>query len=133
MPQKGYDTGMASEFLVLSILYKRGVNPSLTFGNNKNIDIILTSDNEIRKSIDVKGMTGRYNFPAFNFKGIKNHYYVFVCFPAKPDSSVMPDIYIVPSYEVSKLITHTPKWKGIKITTLESYKERYLRRWDYLE
>jgi hypothetical protein len=37
--KSGYDTGMASEFLVLSNLYRLGVNAFISLGNKK----ILTS------------------------------------------------------------------------------------------
>ena len=34
--KSGYDTGMASEFLVLSNLYRLGVNAFISLGNKKS-------------------------------------------------------------------------------------------------
>lgn len=36
-------TGMASEFYVMSVLYRLGYNPALTVGNAKSIDILVKS------------------------------------------------------------------------------------------
>ena len=40
----GYDTNLASEFYVLSVLYRLGMNASLTLGNKKAVDIMIARD-----------------------------------------------------------------------------------------
>ena len=37
--KNSYNTGIASEYLVLSMLYRLGVDAYLTLGNRKSIDI----------------------------------------------------------------------------------------------
>ena len=43
--KSGYDTGAASEFLVLSNLYRLGINAFISLGNKKSIDIIVKAKN----------------------------------------------------------------------------------------
>lgn len=58
-----YNTNLASEFHVLSMLHRLGLDAVLTLGNKKMVDIVVTSDEGELITIDVKGieknMTGR--------------------------------------------------------------------------
>ena len=49
----GYQTGIASEHLVLSMLYRLGAKAYLTLGNEKSIDIRITKDEMVVASSDV--------------------------------------------------------------------------------
>ena len=81
---KGYQTGMASEYLVLSMLYRKGFDAYLTLGNKKSVDIIIRKDNG---SIPVK-----------NVKEKDGHFIVIVIYNNKfGDVNVLPDFYIVHS------------------------------------
>lgn len=39
--QRGYNTNLASEFYVLSMLYRMGFDANLTLGNKKSVDIAV--------------------------------------------------------------------------------------------
>ena len=61
-----YNTNLASEFYVLSMLHRLGADASLTLGNKKAVDIIVVREDETIITIDVKGVAGRYDWPADN-------------------------------------------------------------------
>ena len=44
-PQRGYNTNLASEFYVLSMLYRCGLDASLTLGNKKSVDVRRSVEN----------------------------------------------------------------------------------------
>ena len=63
-----YGTKLASEFYVLSVLHRIGAEPSLTLANKKAIDIYVPISPDEFITIDVKGVAGRYDWPAANVR-----------------------------------------------------------------
>jgi hypothetical protein len=61
-----YNTNLASEYLILSMLYRLGLDAYITLGNKKSIDIIVKNRNRTI-TIDVKGLAGKTGFPLDNF------------------------------------------------------------------
>ena len=55
-----YNTNLASEFYVLSMLHRVGLNATLTLGNRKSVDIVVTLRIGTAITIDVKGVPVRY-------------------------------------------------------------------------
>jgi hypothetical protein len=106
----GYDTNLAAEFYVLSVLHRLGMSATLTLGNKKAVDIVIVREAGDAVNIDVKGLAGTTNWPVDNLKeGRKNHYIAFVTFLGKiSDPSVLQEVYIVPSEEVAGLIYQNP-------------------------
>lgn len=95
---KGYQTGMASEYLVLSMLYRKGFDAYLTLGNKKSVDIIIKKDNGSIVTIDVKSVRGYDSIPVKNVKEKDGHFIVIVIYNNKfGDVNVLPDFYIVHS------------------------------------
>lgn len=111
MKKSGYNTNLAAEYYVLSMLYRKGINAYLTLGNKKSVDIIIEKDTGEILSIDVKGLAGRTCWPMDNFKKKnKNHFIVLVSFLDKiAHHEVAPECWIVPSLEVEKLLYVNPK------------------------
>jgi hypothetical protein len=105
-----YDTNLAAEFYVLSVLHRLGMSATLTLGNKKSVDIVVARDAGDAVTIDVKGLAGTTNWPVDNLKeGRKKHFIAFVTFLGKiSDPSVLPEVYIVPSEDVSSLIYQNP-------------------------
>jgi hypothetical protein len=102
--KSGYDTGTASEFLVLSNLYRMGVNAFISLGNKKSIDIIIKAKNGSSISVDVKSVQGYSSIVVNNVKAALNHFIVVVVYKNKfSDPTVTPDFYIIPSRRVVKL------------------------------
>lgn len=88
-----YDTNLASEFYVLSVLHRIGAEPSLTLGNKKAIDIYVAISPDEFVTIDVKGVARRYDWPATNVRETKrkNHFYVLVSYEGSiQDPSFLP-------------------------------------------
>jgi hypothetical protein len=105
-----YNTNLAAEFHVLSVLHRLGMSATLTLGNKKSVDIVIARDAGDAFTVDVKGLAGTTNWPVDNLKeGRKRHFIAFVSFLGKiGDPSVCPEVYIVPSEEVSAVVYQNP-------------------------
>jgi len=80
---KGYNTNLASEYYILSTLYRLGYNAYITLGNKKGIDIIVNIKDKKQLTIDVKGLQGKTMFPLDNVDESvpkRNHFIVFISF-----------------------------------------------------
>jgi len=112
-----YNTNLAAEFYVLSMLYRLGVDASLTLGNKKAVDIVLAYKAGRTATIDVKGLVGRYDWPADNIRlpAEGRHFFVLVSFEGKindplcsPSAWVIPAKYLQPflhKYKVRTVIS----------------------------
>lgn len=78
----GYDTNLAAEFYVLSILHRLGADATLTLGNKKSVDIVVVREAGDAVTIDVKGVSRQYDWPADNVRaGLEGrHFLVLVSF-----------------------------------------------------
>jgi hypothetical protein len=128
--KSGYDTGTASEFLVLSNLYRMGINAFISLGNKKSIDIIIKAKSGSSVSVDVKSVQGYSSIVVNNVKAAANHFIVVVVYKNKfADPTVLPDFYIIPSDRVlalsedyngqrrllkSKIVDYQDKWEPLK-------------------
>src|SRR5258707_835551 len=97
-----YNTNLAGEFYILSVLYRLGADANLTLGNKKSVDIVVVRSAGDAITLDVKALAGKTSWPVDNFRGgRKGHFLALVCFLDKiQDPSVLPEVYIVPSTEV---------------------------------
>jgi hypothetical protein len=134
--QVGYNTNLAAEFYVLSVLHRVGLSASLTLGNRKAIDIVVETDDRTI-TIDVKGMASRTNWPLDNFKSKDrgNHYIALVSFNNKiQDPSVLPTVYLVPAKDIPKFFYFNPKGtrQTIQFSTMRNQGSRYLEAWSSL-
>jgi hypothetical protein len=136
---KGYNTNLASEYYVLSALYRIGLDAYITLGNKKGIDIIVNLDDRKQITIDVKGLMGTTSFPLDNVKELlrkPNHFIVFLSFLNKiSDPMEAPEIYVVPHNKIQALMYHNPKGtrKGINLSTLRLKGQKYFNNWDLLK
>ena len=101
-----YNTNLAAEFFVLSMLYRKGISANLTLGNRKEVDIVVEKPTGELITIDVKGIAGSTSWPVDNFvKGRNGHFLVFVSFKGRIESeSEVPEVYIVPSTVVGRIM-----------------------------
>lgn len=108
-----YNTNLASEFYVLSMLHRLGYDASLTLGNKKSVDIIVIRKSGEVITIDVKGLAGTTSWPVDNVnKKTKDHFLIFVSFLGKiTDHMVLPEVYVVPSNRLAPFIYHSPNGK----------------------
>ena len=116
MSQKTENTNLASEFYVISMLHRIGLNPILTIANKKFIDIILLTKDKV-VTIDVKGLIGKTSWLLGKKRpSTKNnlHYYILVTYLNRiADPLYLPECFILPSKEIGKY-THKSK-KGFVI------------------
>jgi hypothetical protein len=87
-----YNTNLAAEFYVLSMLHRLGADAALTLGNKKAVDIIVANRNGTTSTIDVKGLEKRYDWPADNIRLLRkpNHFYALVSFEGKITDPLSP-------------------------------------------
>ena len=99
MSAEKYNTNLAAEYYVLSVLHRLGAEANLTLGNKKSVDIVVVRDAGDAVTIDVKGLAGTTSWPVDNVKaGKSNHFLVFVCFLGRiSDLSILPEVYVMPS------------------------------------
>lgn len=143
MIEKGYNTNLASEYYILSMLYRIGAKASITIGNKKSVDIMIEKGDKLL-TIDVKGLRDTSCFPIDNWTNKKdNHYLVFVSYLNginKP--TIVPEVYIVPANELEKkydeldgdsVIYVNPKGnrKVVQYNRLKKLGKKYLNQWSY--
>ncbi|UZO82114.1 hypothetical protein NBT05_06480 [Aquimarina sp. ERC-38] len=125
-----FNTGIASEYLVLSKLYRLELEAYVSQGNKKSIDIrVITSDGE-SISIDVKSVRGYSSLVVNNIVETKNHFIVFVIYNNKfSEVDIAPDIYVVPSSKIKDIKSSFGKQDRVMKGVLEDYKNK----WDYFK
>lgn len=125
-----FNTGIASEYLILSKLYRLELEAYISQGNKKSVDIRVIKGNGETLSIDVKAVRGYSSLVVNNVEPKKNHFLVFVIYNNKfgiLDSQ--PDIFIVPSQKIREpLVSSFKKQKRIMKGKLIDYKDK----WDLL-
>ena len=102
-----YNTNLASEFYVLSTLYRLGFDAVMTLGNKKMVDIIVTNNKGDILTIDIKGISKKYDWPADNIKAPKGKkpFIVLVCYDGKiEDATISPLSWIIPYGEIEKFV-----------------------------
>ena len=128
-----YDTAMAAEFYVLSMLYRMGIEANLTLGNRKAVDIVVTRAAGDVVTIDVKGIKGRTSWPINDRYRARSHYYVFVSFLGRiTDPNMLPEIYVVPSISIPRLKYRNQRSgrEFIQLRRLRPRAGRYRDNWD---
>ena len=121
-----YNTNLAAEFWVLSMLYRLGIEAHLTLGNKKSVDILILRDSENVCTADVKGLANAYDWPADNLRILDrpSHYYIFLSFEGKiSDPLATPSVWIILSDQVKPFI------KQFKTGTVVSRPLIKKRRW----
>ncbi len=128
-----YNTGMAAEFYVLSMLHRLGITANLTLGNQKAVDIYVIRASGDVVTIDVKGIKGKTSWPIKDQYASRSHYYVFVSFVGKiDDPSVLPEVYIVPSTSIRNLkaVNEKSGREFIQLRRLRPKSKRYRDNWN---
>jgi len=135
MSDTQYNTNLAAEFYVLSVLHRIGVDATLTLGNKKSVDIAVIKAAGSAITIDVKGLAGTTSWPVDNVKKVKDrHFLVFVCFNGKiHDPSVQPEVWVVPSASLEPFVYNSPKGRRVvPRSTLRTKATEYREAWSQL-
>ena len=127
-----YNTNLAAEFYVLSMLYRLGADAALTLGNKKAVDIIVVNENGTITTIDVKGLAGPYDWPADNIHSLQDpqHFYVLVSFEGKiTDPLSPPSTWIIPSIELAQFFHKYKTRTDVSRTDVKDKGKRFLNAW----
>lgn len=133
-----YNTNLAAEFWVLSMLHRLGADAALTLGNKKAVDILITTGEGQMKTVDVKGLEKKYDWPADNIRlpAPSNHFYVFLTFDGEIESpGHAPTVWIVPGDDVQRFIKHgtSRSWRSWVARSLLVHEgSQYLQAWSLL-
>ena len=117
-------TGMVSEFYVLSVLLRCGINANLTLGNQKKVDIIVNNKG-VAMTIDVKGLKSSGDFIIGNYmesKDDKNHFYIFVYYSNFENIKENPELFVVHATEISAIVKEREAVNNVSIVSL---REKY--------
>ena len=121
---KAYLTGIASEYLVLSMLYRRKAEAFLSMGNKKAVDILILQEDGTYIEVDVKSVLRSSSVPVDNIEAKDNRFVVF------ENIEILPEFYIVPSKEVVATCYHSPQ--GLKRIHPRKHIAGYRDRWDLI-
>ncbi len=104
MRADSFNTGVASEYLILSKLYRLDLEAYISQGNKKSIDIrVVTKDNSA-VSIDVKAVRGYSSIVVNNVSFKENHIIAIVVYNNKFEKlDYEPEIFIIPSLEIADI------------------------------
>ena len=108
---------MAAKFFVLSVLHRLGLEATLTFSQNDNVDITIVQESGRALTVDVRTVTGTKQWNIAPFRARDHHYVVFVWYPATADPSILPTAYIVSSERLRDFLNRT-NVKSLPLETL---------------
>jgi hypothetical protein len=135
MTQQGYNTNLAAEFHVLSVLHRMGMEAMLTLGNKKSVDIVVVRNGSKVLSLDVKGLAGKSGWPVDNLRiATPDHFLAFVCYAGRiHDPEFAPEVWIVPSVRLDALTYKAPGGRRVvQRGTLRSRGAAYSNAWHLL-
>ena len=130
-----YNTNLASEFHVLSILHRLGIDAVLTLGNKKMVDIVVTTDKGTVMTIDVKGIAKKYDWPADNIKESRSgkHFVVLVSYEGRiEEPDFTPNVWVIPQKKINSFLKHYKTRKNISRSLIIKKGDRYLNAWKLL-
>ncbi len=130
-----YNTNLASEFHVLSILHRLGFDAVLTLGNKKMVDIVVTNKKGGFTTIDVKGMAKKYDWPADNIRrhAEGGHFVVLVSYEGRiEDPTFMPAVWIIPQEKSDNFIKQYRTRRNISRSFILKNGESFLNAWDLI-
>ncbi len=130
-----YNTNLAAEFYVLSMLYRLGADASLTLGNKKAVDIVVVKDDKEIITVEVKGLAGSYDWPANNihiFEGT-THFYVLVSFEGKiTNPNYVPSAWVIPANKLKPFIRPYKSRIDISRSDVITKGQCYLHAWSLI-
>jgi hypothetical protein len=127
-----YNTNLAAEFYVLSMLHRLGADAALTLGNKKAVDIIVANENRTVSTIEVKGLVKRFDWPADNIHSFQDiqHFYVLVSFEGKiTDPLSPPSAWIIPANDLTRFIRKYTTRIVISRAAVQAEGQRFFHAW----
>ena len=130
-----YNTNLASEFHVLSILHRLGLDAYLTLGNKKSVDIVAIGSNRRPIDVEVKGVAGKDDWTVGKLDPKKKDaFLILVSFEgniASPDAS--PTCWIIPYKIGAGLVKEYKTKNGVRRNIPRtSMKDEWKNNWDLI-
>lgn len=105
-----YNTNLAAEYLVMSLLCRSGIHAYLSLGNKKGVDILATTTSGATSVIEVKGVNKRNDWLVCNtgkFAAKANLFYALICFNGTiSDLTASADFWFIPSEKLAEKGQH---------------------------
>lgn len=130
-----YNTNLAAEFYVLSMLHRLGADATLTLGNKKGVDIVVVRDSGDAVTIDVKGVAKRYDWPAGNVQSPrpKRHFVVLVSFEGQiADPIVTPRCWVVPLPDLEHYLHMYGTRLDVLRSSMQEHGEQFENAWSLI-
>jgi hypothetical protein len=131
----GYNTNLAAEFYVLSMLHRLGADATLTLGNKKGVDIVVVRDTGDAVTIDVKGVAARYDWPAGNVQSPhpERHFVVLVSFEGQiSNPAVAPRCWVVPFPDLEPYLWLYGTRLDVLRSSMEAYGTQFENGWSLI-
>lgn len=128
--ENNYNTNLASEYYIMSILCRTAKDAYLSLGNKKGVDIIVKTKLGAMCIVEVKGVNKRNDWLISNsgrFETAPNLIYALVCYHGKiEDVNSVPDFWFVPSLKLSENTEHKIASNGKTVYISNKYiRENY--------
>ncbi|MCF8425209.1 MAG: hypothetical protein K9H61_07235 [Bacteroidia bacterium] len=128
--ETNYNTNLASEYLMMSLLCRAGKDAYLSLGNKKGVDIIVKTDNGAICVVEVKGVNKRNDWLIGNSGKLPiepNLFYAFICFNGNIEFlTTSADFWIVPSEKLKESTEHKIAGNGKTVYISNKYvRENY--------
>src|SRR4051794_130133 len=127
-----YNTNLAAEFHVLSLLHRLGADAALSLGNKKAVDITVVRAEGEAVTIDVKGVAGPHDWPADNVRvpDHDRHFLALVSFEGRiGDPVLVPSVWVVPARELRELLRTYRTRVVVSRAAVRAASERYRHAW----
>ena len=102
-----YNTNLASEYLMMSLLCRAGKDAYLSLGNKKGVDIIVKTNNGAICVVEVKGVNKNNDWIIGNsgiLPSLPNMFYALIGFEGNiSDINASDKFYLIPSEKLNQL------------------------------
>jgi hypothetical protein len=113
---KGYNTNLAAEFHMMSLLHRAGLNAYLSMGNKKGVDILIQKEDGSIQIIEVKGVAAKMDWMIGNngtMPKAPNLFFALVSYNGRiGDLELSPDFWLIPSTILAKKEEHAISKNG---------------------
>lgn len=132
-----YDTNLAAEYYVLSCLHRLGIAAALTLGNKKGVDIMVARTAGDAVTVEVKGVAGKYDWPASNIQSSNpdRHFVVLVCFEGQINNQEMPKprVWVIPYGELEPFMRYYKGRTNVSRAAIKNEGASFEDKWHLIE
>jgi hypothetical protein len=111
-----YNTNLASEFFVMSMLYRKGLDAYLTLGNKKGVDILVKKANGTTLKIEVKGVNKKsddWPLSSGELSDASDLYFILISYESEIHNlKVPPKVWVVPASIIKSRCKQSPTKTG---------------------